>query len=288
MKRLIKFIIIIPLLTLLWAFSNSFGITHALTESAGLPDLDWVTIPGIEKFLEVDEDADAKRAKVADELAERTEPLREKAAKAAEKHQQDLHENESGTKSGGGVDKQTVRRVEKRLGTIDVEPAGPTDRYERDKFGGGWESVDGCDMRNRILARDLTGEKVGSDDCTVESGTLADPYTGETIDFERGQGTSSQVQIDHIFPLSLAWQHGARGWSGARRTTFANDPSNLLASDGPANMSKGDSGPGEWLPENKDYRCIYIVKVVAVATEYDLSMSRDGHQASKKILNRCA
>ena len=35
------------------------------------------------------------------------------------------------------------------------------------------------------------------------------------------------MQIDHIVPLALAWDLGARDWPDDMRTRFANDPANL-------------------------------------------------------------
>lgn len=59
------------------------------------------------------------------------------------------------------------------------------------------------------------------------SGTLHDPYSGTTVVFQRGQGTSSQVQVDHVVPLLDAWQKGAQQWDDAKRRNFANDPTQL-------------------------------------------------------------
>ncbi|MHA7297675.1 hypothetical protein [Pseudarthrobacter sp. MDT3-1] len=36
--------------------------------------------------------------------------------------------------------------------------------------------------------------------------------TGKTVNFVRGEKTSSDVQIDHLVPLSEAWQKGAQQW----------------------------------------------------------------------------
>ena len=85
----------------------------------------------------------------------------------------------------------------------------------------------GCDTRNDILARDLDDEtfKPGTQDCVVLTGTLADPYSGRTIAFQRGQDTSDDVQIDHVVALSDAWQKGAQGFNATQRTAFANDRS---------------------------------------------------------------
>lgn len=116
------------------------------------------------------------------------------------------------------------------LDAVPVEAPRSVD-YERDDFGHGWEDVDrnGCDTRNDILDRDLSGAtyEPGTHECVVLTGTLDDPYTGAVIDFTRGQGTSSQVQIDHVIPLSWAAQQGALDWGSKTREQFANDPLNL-------------------------------------------------------------
>lgn len=144
--------------------------------------------------------------------------------------------------------------------------------YVRDCFGSSWADVDGngCDTRNDILARDLEAITLDSDDCTVLTGTLVSAYTGETINFERGEGTSSEVQIDHVIPLSWAWQNGADEWTDDEREAFANDPENLIAVDGHSNMSKSDSGPADWAPEIN--KCEYMKHFEQVANDYELPL----------------
>ena len=93
------------------------------------------------------------------------------------------------------------------------------------------------------------------------------PYTGKTIKFERGQTTSSKVQIDHVIPLSDAWQKGAQQWTKTKRKEFANDPLNLMAVDGPLNGQKSDSDAATWLPPRKAYRCEYIARQIDVKVE---------------------
>ena len=145
------------------------------------------------------------------------------------------------------------------LAEVEVRGRAPQTGYERERFGDGWVDTDrnGCDTRNDVLARDLTGEtfRPGTNDCVVLSGTLADPYSGRTIEFRRGEDTSDDVQIDHVVALSDAWQKGAQNWDADRRAAFANDPLNLLAVDGPLNMQKGDGDAATWLPPNTSYRC---------------------------------
>ena len=100
------------------------------------------------------------------------------------------------------------------LAAIPVKGRAPMTGYSRDQFGNGWVDTDrnGCDTRNDVLARDLTGDtfKPGTHDCVVLTGTLADPYSGRTIAFQRGASTSTAVQIDHVVALSDAWQTGAQ------------------------------------------------------------------------------
>ncbi|EUA90423.1 hypothetical protein I551_3131 [Mycobacterium ulcerans str. Harvey] len=69
----------------------------------------------------------------------------------------------------------------------------------------------------------------------VATGTLHDPYTNTIVVFQRGARVGQSMQIDHIVPLSYAWDMGASDWPAARRLRFANDPANLLAVQGHAN-----------------------------------------------------
>ncbi len=177
------------------------------------------------------------------------------------------------------------------LASVEVRGRAPRTGYERDHFGDGWVDTDrnGCDTRNDVLARDLTGEtfEPGTRDCIVRTGTLADPYSGRTIEFRRGEGTSEAVQIDHVVSLSDAWQKGAQRWGGARRTAFANDPLNLLAVDGPLNQGKGNSDAATWLPPNRSYRCAYVARQVAVKLTYGLWMTAAERDAASAVLTTC-
>jgi hypothetical protein len=149
----------------------------------------------------------------------------------------------------------------RQVRVIATRPDGPG--YKRDQFGQTWtddhagrSGHNGCDTRNDILAAQLTAVqyRAGSR-CVVIAGTLlADPYTGHRIEFRKAAAT--KVQIEHLYPLVRAWDMGAAHWTIQRRADFANDQAaNLLAVDGPANASKNDEGPGEWMPINRSYRC---------------------------------
>ncbi|MCR2784558.1 MULTISPECIES: DUF1524 domain-containing protein [unclassified Microbacterium] len=174
------------------------------------------------------------------------------------------------------------------LSTLEVKGRAPQTGYEREEFGQRWLDVDrnGCDTRNDILARDLA-EAVTEGGCKVITGTLADPFTGETISFLRGQNTSDDVQIDHVVALSDAWQKGAQQLTPEERARFANDPLNLLAVDGPANAQKGDSDAATWLPSNKGYRCAYVARQVSVKATYGLWVTPAEHDAIARVLESC-
>ncbi|MEV5895193.1 HNH endonuclease family protein [Nonomuraea fuscirosea] len=197
--------------------------------------------------------------------------------------------------SGGGksskTDSAAIADAREKLAKLDVKGRAPKTGFDRDEFGPAWSDVDhnGCDTRNDILKRDLEDEtfKSGTHDCIVLTGTLDDPYSGKTITFKRGQSTSMAVQIDHLIPLSDAWQKGAQQWSDTKRKEFANDPINLMAVDGPLNGQKSDSDAATWLPPRKAYRCTYIAKQIDVKAKYKLWVTSAEKDAMKGILDSC-
>jgi hypothetical protein len=172
------------------------------------------------------------------------------------------------------------------LAELTVKGRAPKTGYDRELFGQRWADVDrnGCDTRNDILARDLTGETLDGR-CVVIAGTLAGPYTGRTISFRKAD--ASAVQIDHVVALSDAWQKGAQQWDTGKRLAFANDPLNLLAVDGAANASKGDSDAGSWLPPNRGYRCALVARQTAVKAKYGLWVTPAERDAITRVLSDC-
>jgi len=174
---------------------------------------------------------------------------------------------------------------------LEVKGRAPKTGYTREQFGPAWQDTDrnGCDQRNDVLGRDLTGVtfKAGTHSCVVLSGTLADPYSGRSIAFQRGPETSSAVQIDHVVALSDAWQKGAQQWDAAKRENLATDLRNLLAVDGPLNAQKGDGDAATWLPPNKAYRCAYVARQVGVKLAYGLWVTKAEQNAMVSILSGC-
>ncbi|MFE7629954.1 DUF1524 domain-containing protein [Kocuria sp. NPDC057446] len=184
---------------------------------------------------------------------------------------------------------EAVSPAARALAALPVEAAGDGADYDRLARFGDWADPDGngCDARNDVLARDLTGDVLDRDGCRVLSGTLEDPYTGRTIAFRRGPLTSSDVQIDHVVALKDAWISGADRLTQGERTALANDPLNLRAVDGPTNGEKSASDAAAWLPPNQSFRCEYVATQIAVKTRYELSVTAPERDAMADVLNGC-
>ena len=180
---------------------------------------------------------------------------------------------------------------------LEALPVKGWDRFEdfdRARFGEPWgDDVNvefghnGCNTRDDVLRRDLADLQVRPGTCFAQHGILHDPYTGTTIAFERGPGTSSAVQIDHVVALSDAWYKGARLWDDQRRRDFANDPRNLLAVDGRVNFDKAFRDAASWLPPNAAFRCAFVARQVEVKTDYQLWVSGREKGAMRDVLRGC-
>ena len=177
------------------------------------------------------------------------------------------------------------------LATLAVKGRAPKTGYTRAQFGQAWADVDrnGCDTRNDMLKRDLTKieYKVKTRDCVVLTGVLVDRYSGETINFIRGNVTSMEVQIDHVVALSNAWQTGAFKLTLIQRTALANDPMNLFAVKGRLNLQKSDGDAATWLPPLKSFRCAYVAQQIAVKAKYSLWVTTPEKEAMTRILTSC-
>ncbi|SDB82854.1 Excalibur calcium-binding domain-containing protein [Raineyella antarctica] len=169
-----------------------------------------------------------------------------------------------------------------------VKGRAPKTGYTRDQFGQAWADVDhnGCDTRNDILRRDSTRVTTssGTSGCRVASAVLQDRYSGTAVAFTRGDG---QVEIDHVVALSDAWQKGAQQWSSDRRTAFANDPLNLVATRADLNQQKSDADAATWLPPYRAARCDYVARQIAVKRAYALWVTQAEKDAMGRVLAGC-
>ncbi|MGA9870291.1 MAG: HNH endonuclease family protein [Rhodococcus sp. (in: high G+C Gram-positive bacteria)] len=147
---------------------------------------------------------------------------------------------------------------------------------------------DGCGTRDNVLARSLTDVvfRDGTRNCVVIEGTLADPYSGNVLDFTKAD--AGKIQIDHVYALSAAWDMGAHEWSLDKRVRFANDIDfNLLAVGGDENQVKSDKTPAEWLPSNAAYQCFFAGKYLSVAAQYDLPITASDQDTLASVSERC-
>lgn len=188
------------------------------------------------------------------------------------------------------------------LDAVAVVPERPSvPGYERDcsgssacVFGRAWSDStnapgggNGCSTRNDVLARDIHGSTVSTHDpCGVSDGILMDPYTGRVVDV--GASGVRGIHVDHVYPLSAAWDLGAWEWSVTRRTEFANDVDhNLVAVTGAVNSRKSDSTPADWLPDDPGRHCFYAARYLSAAVAYGLPVTEADHRALTGAVRRC-
>lgn len=152
--------------------------------------------------------------------------------------------------------------------------------YSREQFGDGWATQrSGCTTREEAMAT-----AYGMDSCSAPYSlwgpvSIADPYTGEDL-------PPFDVEIDHVYPLSAAWDMGAHAWPEDKRLAFANDPANLIVTSSTANRAKSDMLPGEWMPPDRSYGCEYSQRLSVVASAYSLPLTADDISAMRRACSR--
>lgn len=190
-----------------------------------------------------------------------------------------------------------VGRARRQLAALRVVDRSPpaASSYRRAAFGDSWQDVDGngCNQRDDVLRRDAVPGTIrvgvqGTCDHDVLAGTWLDPYTGRRLVFTdlKDLRQAEAIQIDHVVPLAEAWRSGASAWSRQRRERFAGDLAELLAVDGPANMSKGDDDPAAWRPR-KGFQCAYALRWVATKSRWALGADASEKVALGQMLDRC-
>ncbi|KAJ5462516.1 hypothetical protein N7475_007460 [Penicillium sp. IBT 31633x] len=168
------------------------------------------------------------------------------------------------------------------LAGLTVAAQGPQDGYDRDLFPH-WITISGtCNTRETILKRDGTNVVTGTN-CAATSGSWFSPYDGVTWT------AASDVDIDHIVPLSNAWKSGASSWTTEKREAFANDLTNpqLLAVTDNVNQAKSDKGPEDWKPPLASYYCTYAKMWVKVKSVYELTITQAEKAALVDMLGTC-
>ena len=174
-----------------------------------------------------------------------------------------------------------------KLAELPVKEKESGEDYERSLFSSSWASWRDCNVRQKILNRDLTNITLADNDCTVTSGTLIDPYSGKTLELTTKSAVSSKVQIDHVVALSNAWQTGAKYLTKEERKALANDDLELIAVSSKDNQEKSDGDASEWLPENKSFQCSYVARQIAVKLKYRLWITPTEKSAMTEVLLTC-
>jgi hypothetical protein len=188
----------------------------------------------------------------------------------------------SATKSAS--DGKSVQAI---LDTLTVAPAvsknaaGQT--YVREYFKH-WvsENDTGCDTRVAVLLRDSKTKPV-LDGCKVVSGDWVSAYDDK--EYKKPGG----MDIDHMVPLSEAWQSGALDWDAATRQSYANDLGydfGLVPVSAHSNRSKSDQDPTTWKPDTD--ACVYVGHWTMVKYRWNLTIDQAEKDAIGQVLAFCA
>nr|WSZ95793.1 HNH endonuclease family protein [Streptomyces sp. NBC_00857] len=168
------------------------------------------------------------------------------------------------------------------LGQLTVQAEGSSSGYSREMFPHWITQSGACNTREVVLKRD--GSNVQQDSaCAATSGSWYSEYDGGTWT------AASDVDIDHMVPLSEAWKSGASGWTTAQRQSFANDLTRpqLIAVTDNVNQSKGDQDPAEWTPPRTAYACTYVRAWVQVKKYYNMTVDSAEKSALTSTLSGC-
>jgi hypothetical protein len=151
------------------------------------------------------------------------------------------------------------------------------------------------DTREAVLYRDaeqgstvlldkngaITSDKGSA--CSIKSGKWIDPYSGNVFT------NPSDLDVDHLVPLSYTAQHGGQEWSAQKKQDYANsltDEGHLLAVSASENRSKGDNGPSEYKP--KTNLCQYGMDWVSVTKTWNISVTQADKDSIASMLSTCA
>ena len=191
--------------------------------------------------------------------------------------------------AGGGVNVENETQVHRAnaqeiLNALAVQRE-QWDGYDRDKFPHWEDGANGCNTRSRVLTRDSKSRvQTARNGCTIVAGRWISPYDGMELT------RADRIQIDHMVPLAEAWRSGARNWTQAQRTAYANDMGYrwaLVSSSDRSNQDKGNSDPAKWMPPLKSFRCEYAKIWIAQKYRWNLSIDESERNALGKELRQC-
>jgi len=142
--------------------------------------------------------------------------------------------------------------------------------YNRDFFKL-WVDVDhdGCNTRAEVLIAEASKRPSENSSCTIQGGAWKSVYDNITFTNARS------LDIDHMVPLSEAWQSGAYRWDADTRERYANDlgySRSLIAVSANSNRAKGDKDPYLWMPPSHSYWCQYVGDWIAIKYRWGLTI----------------
>lgn len=161
---------------------------------------------------------------------------------------------------------------------------GTEKNYDRDNWYHWNKNVSGCKNLRHALLEITSLEPVtyhSEKQCRVINGKWYGPYTNTFF------YNSSQLDIDHVVPLSWAASHGAINWSKKMKRQFANDIDNLIPVSRSENRKKGALGFDDYLPPNKDFHCDYIEKFENIVSSYKLIYKEDEAATLLRLSDSC-
>lgn len=161
---------------------------------------------------------------------------------------------------------------------------GYESKYNRDNWPHWKKNVSGCkNLRHFLLERtSLVPVSYHTEKkCRVKGGKWYGAYTNDFYYY------SSQLDIDHIVPLAWAAARGAINWSKKKKREFANDIDNLIPVSKYENRKKGANGFEVYLPPNKEFHCVYIMKFHEIASKYKLTYTNNEITFLKKNKEVC-
>ena len=163
------------------------------------------------------------------------------------------------------------------------ENTSPYDRQAQ--FGGDWTDADGDCQNTRhevLVAESTVAPTLTASGCAVTAGRWTPSYDGGTYT------VASQLEIDHLVPVSEAWDSGAHVWTQQQRVAFYNDlgyANSLVAISSALNQSKSDRGPEQWLPPADV--CGYVTAWTAVKVRWSLTVDPAEQAALLRQASAC-
>ncbi|MEU7118470.1 HNH endonuclease [Streptomyces zaomyceticus] len=162
-----------------------------------------------------------------------------------------------------------------------TEAAEQPDGFQAGAFphwNAGLDAADGCDTRSEVLLAEAVDAPRTGEGCTLTGGRWISYYDGQSVSDPAALG------VDHLVPLTEAWESGASGWTATRRERFANDQgatATLVAVTARSKQDKAGRDPADWVPSDPARYCRYVGEWVSTKLRWGLSADKDEVEALK-------